>query len=161
MHSYHRLYGTNTRMHICKVHNHTFASERLQTNLTEGCFLLIHTILYHSTHLQSVVLISFYTGDKRSHISPSTRSSKCTEVNTKPVTDARIRPSGWCTTVSCMVNFDELVEAVFSQVLFHTNLSIEQRRLIIIYYSPSGNTHFTLGTIQTHQEDSPSLMVLR
>lgn len=147
-------------MNICKVHNHTSAWKRLLTKLTEGCFLLIHTSQYHSTHLQPVVLIPFYIGDKRSHISPSTRSSKCTEVNTKPVRDARIRPSGWCATVSCMANFDELVEA-FSQVLFHTNSSIEQRRLIIIYYSPSGNTHFKLGTIQTHQEDGPSLTALR
>lgn len=37
-------------------------------------------------------------------------------------------------------------------MLFHTNSSIAQRRLIIIYYSPSGNTHLKLGTVQTRQE---------
>lgn len=51
-----------------------------------------------------------------------------------------------------MVNFDELVEAQPLAKSFFTQTSIAQRRLITIYYSPSGNTHSKLGTIQTHQD---------
>lgn len=85
MHSYHRLNGTNTRMNTCKVHNHTFALKRLLSNLTKGCLVVVHTILYHSAHLQSVILISFNIGDKGTHVSPPIRCSKSTEVKTKPV----------------------------------------------------------------------------
>lgn len=66
--------------------------------------------------------------------------------------DRRIRPLGCYTTVSRMVNFDELVEARPLAKCFFIQTSIAQRRLIIIYYSPSGNTHSKLGTIQTHQD---------
>lgn len=111
MHLYHRLNGTNRRMHTCKVHYHTFVLKRLLSNLTKGCLLLVHTILYHSVHLQSAILIPFNTGDKGTHVSPPIRCSKSTEVKTKPVKNGRIRPLGCYATASCVVNFDELVEA--------------------------------------------------
>lgn len=66
--------------------------------------------------------------------------------------DRRIRPLGCYTTVSRVVNFDELVEAQPLAKCFLIQTSIAQRRLITIYYSPSGNTHSKPGTIQTHRD---------
>lgn len=134
-------------MHTCKVHNHTFALKRLLSNLTKGCLLLVRTILYHSAHMQSL------TGDKGTHVSPPIRCSKSTEVKTK--SDKSQDNQAFRMLRHCLLRgwfWWACWSRAFSQVLFHTNSSIAQRRLIIIYYSPSGNTHFKLGTFQTHQE---------
>lgn len=111
VHLYHRLNGTNMRMHTYKVCNHTFASKSLLNNRTKRCLLLVHTRPHHSTHLQPVVQLSFRSGDKRRHAPPPARCSKSTAVNTKPIGDTRIRPLGWYATDSCMVKSAEFVEA--------------------------------------------------
>lgn len=110
MHSYHRLNGKKQGCIPARLITTPLHLKRLLNNLTKGCLLLVRTILYHSAHLQSAILI-FNTGTKGTHASPSIRRSKSTEVKTKPTKRCRIGPLGCYATVSCVVNFDELVEA--------------------------------------------------